>query len=77
MGLNQQDFALTPVQLQAINDHVQARCQACIDNGADLELPAISVRFVFVPVYGRFVYVALDGEQPEKVIEYASEFAAL
>lgn len=77
MALNHQDFALTPVQLQAINDHVQERCRAFVQEDEDLEGPEISVRFVFLPVYGRFVYVAFEGEKPERVIEYASAFTEM
>ena len=74
MGLHQEDFALTKEQLDSINAHVQARWQAYASRGDVSELPAISVRFVFLPVYGRFLYVRFDGEKNEKTVEFASNF---
>lgn len=74
MGLRQEDFALTEEQLDSINAHVQARRQAYASQAEVSELPEISVRFVFLPVYGRFLYLHFDGEKNEKTVEFASNF---
>lgn len=71
MALTAADFQLSPEQLQAINDHIQQSVAACVAAGEDLDLPSIEVRFEFVPVFGRSVSVAFDGQTEPKVIESA------
>ena len=67
MAIIQQDFDLTPQQLQAINAYVQAQVRCYAEAGEALEFPEVNVRFSFTAVLGRSVSVSFEN-QPEHEI---------
>ena len=55
MGLTAKSFALTDRQLDAINQHFQARQATYAAAGQDVGMLSIKVEFEWVPGLGRFV----------------------
>ena len=74
MALTADDFALTPAQLQALNDYIAERVRAYAQAGEDMDMPSINVSFDFVHIFGRRVTVSFDGATPGHVIDNAWGF---
>lgn len=69
MALHNQDFLLTPEQLDAINTHIQSRYQQAIHSGRFLTFPKAQVIFEFTAVLGRSVCVVFEDDAERLQIE--------
>ena len=68
MALTHQDFKLTDEQIEAVNQHIEARSRRYAAEDDLPESPTVSVRFDFW-VLGRDVTVYFDGEVDGHPIE--------